>query len=146
MKLCPFMQLNMLFQWTRDLWEWRNTHVKINNTEMNTSPRQEWNSQHSSKSYLLHISSHVAFRLFFKLRQPERQKNKSKYINFQGWKKKKKVFLVMLQITRKPKSGFLLNERLSLVLPKGLLRGKKTGLDERLVYMLFGCFSFWKRR
>lgn len=52
----------------------------------------------------------------------------------------------MLQITRKPKSGFLLNERLSLVLPKGLLRGKKTGLDERLVYMLFGCFSFWKRR
>lgn len=36
----------------------------------------------------------------------------------------------------------------SLVLPKKLLMEKKnkTGLVERLLYMLFGCFSFWKRR
>lgn len=68
---------------------------------MSASPRQEQNSQHNAKSYLLHIHSHVAFRLFFKLRQPERQRTSQKYINFLGLTKREKnrlVFPVMLQI------------------------------------------------
>lgn len=57
-----------------DLKKQRNTSVKTNKIEMSASQKQEQNSQHSAESYLLHVCSHVAFRLFFKLRQPEIQR------------------------------------------------------------------------
>lgn len=57
-----------------DLWKRGNTSVKTNKIGMSASQGQEQNSQHSAGSYLLHVRSHVAFRLFFKLRQPEIQR------------------------------------------------------------------------